>query len=338
MSEESKKRTKFFTIFAAGAISLVVGVSSALLVNYFTEKRLELIYDITSAEVFEDNSQKIGILAIQISNIGRKEIENVQCRIVLKEAKITKHRSTGIPPASLTVTAFASELNAEIPFLNPKESFSLQLLVQPEGSTLLEPKLEIRGKGIIGTRKSLKEGTENKYAKATIFFGSFATILALYLSLSVIRRTRPSAFDVVLPRASALSEEDQRDEFAYLLGINGFITEANILRKSSRDQRYWSLADSFTQQLMAIRPQDTEALGSAVRVLEQLLEYSEGMAPSSKAIVKLNAALLAQASGSDAKAANLVHEARECHSLTVGQRLKVDNRLKVLSESEAEKG
>jgi hypothetical protein len=323
MTEESKDRPKIFTIIVTGVVSLVVGVASALLINYFTEKRLELTYDITSAEVFEDQNQKIGILAIQISNTGRKEIEDVHCRILLNKATLVKYRSKGIPPTSITVSNNTSELNAKTPYLNPNEAFSLQLLVQPEESTLKEPIIEIRGKGITASRKSLEDVWTKKKVSATAFLTPIATILAASLTLFIIRRKRGALF----------SGGEQRDEFAYLLSANGFIAEASILRESSRNHSYWSLSDYFTEQLLSKSPNDKEALSRAVHVLEQLLAYSENMAPSSKAIVNLNAAYLAQIAGDEVKATDLLREARKCHASVVSQRMKLDNRLKFSTQS-----
>jgi len=61
---------KVFTVITTTIVSLVIGVGSGFLINYTTEKRLGLMYDLTSIEVFPGQTQKIGIISVRVSNTG----------------------------------------------------------------------------------------------------------------------------------------------------------------------------------------------------------------------------------------------------------------------------
>jgi len=324
MAEKSEDSTKYLIILVTGLVSLVVGVVSALLINYLTEKRLVLSYDITSIEVFEGKTQKIGLIALQVINSGSREIEDIQCRVVLSEAELTEPRSSGIPPSAITVNHTKTDLDAKISFLNAGESFSLQMLVEPLNITLPEPNIEIRGKGVVGVRKGKEKELDTSLKLFMPISASLMTILTVFVTLFVLRSRRGMG--------SPFSDNPQRDEFAYLLGINGFVTEANFLRDSNRNHTYWALSDMFTERILSNNAKEPEVLKRGARVLEQLIDYSSGMAAISKAIIKLNAARLASLSGDEQNAVELLKSARSKHKTIVEQRLKIDASLKTLDE------
>lgn len=326
MAESTEDRPKYFTLAVMGIVSLIVGVCSGLLITYLTEKRLGLIYEVTTLEVFPGKTQNIGIIAIRVSNSGRKEIEDLQCQIELRDAKLTEPRTKGLPPSAITLSHTAEAINAKVPFFNPTESFSLQLLVKPSGDEVSEPKIDIRGKGVVGTEKSAEtpEGkTKSPFEAIASALGAVGAGLATML---ILRRRGGALF----------SGPEQRDEFAYLLGLNGFLNEVTELRASSRNHKYWALADAFTEQMLASR--DSNHWQRAANVLEQLLEYSgDTMASSSKAIIQLNIARLALASGNTSKATDLVRQVNKSNHTVVRTRVKLDNALRpLLADSKRE--
>ena len=156
MAENEKPASKFFWIVVGGLISLLVGIGSALAVNYATEKRPQMAYDITSEEVFPGEENKLGILAMQVSNTGGIEIEDLQCRVDLNNATLTEPRCKGLSPDSYKMENEDSYVEVTAPFLNPGESFSLQMLLKTDGDSIISLRLTSEGRGCrskeIGTR------------------------------------------------------------------------------------------------------------------------------------------------------------------------------------------
>jgi hypothetical protein len=318
MPDEKEPTQKYALILITGVVSLAVGVASALITNYLTKERLGITYSITTAKFADAAGQKVGIIAVRVTNTGRKEIENLQGQIELENAQLTRHQHEGMLASSIKSTASENRLAFEMPFLNSDESFSVQLLVEPKNDQLQSPRVELRGKGVIG--KQATPDDLNRDAKTS----ALSTVVA---PLSTMLATLSMFYLLSSRRASIMNRGEQRDEFAYLLALNGFGSEADRLRESSRDYSYWALSDSFTEGIL-IANSDDEILKRGVTVLRQTLEYAESIAPRSKAIINLNAARLAIKANDSKLAAELLASAEKDHSSEVRHRLQIDNELR----------
>jgi len=316
VAEEKHSRQKYFIIFLTGIVSLVVGVLSALIANYLTQERLSLAYNVSMAEFADDSGQEVGIVSIAISNLGRKEIEDLEGTFDFGDAVITRFQHEGVPADSIQLSKEDFILDFSLPFLNKDESFFIQILVEPQGGGLAAPEIMLRGKGVTGEALGVEDSKIGNGSGAVAIVAPFFTVLAGTSMVILLRKNK----------GSLLSAGQQGDEFAYLLGLNGFIVEANQLRKSSRDHTYWALSDSFTERLFADSSTNPEKLMRGVTVLNQTIEYSGGMASRSKAIIQFNAARIAKQAEQLEVAAALLEKARSSHSQEVQLRLKIDSK------------
>jgi hypothetical protein len=314
MPDKDNSSSKYFLVFITGIVSLVVGVASALITNHLTRERLGLTYNVTSATFSDDSGQRVGIVAVSFVNSGKKEIESLQGQIDLKDALLTRFQHEGALPTSISASSTKTGVTFEMPFLNANEEISLQLLIEPQKETLASPDIDIRGKGIIGELQDAGTQSKDKKNNLSVIIAPLSTLLAAIMMSFVFRRKRGSIF----------SGGEQRDEFAYILGLNGFLKEATLLRNSSRDHTYWALSDSFSERLIMNHAQDADVLKKGVNVLQQTIEYGQNMAPRSIAIVLLNAARLAILAKESSVASSLLKKAREAHSSEVEERLKID--------------
>jgi hypothetical protein len=118
--------------------------------------------------------------------------------------------------------------------------------------------------------------------------------------ITTVLRRRPRLLPFVGGRG------DQRDDFAFLLEVNGFTSQARALRRLGNDQSYWALSDAFVASVLGGQD-NREAAERGVRVLEEMLSLYN-IASSSQAIVRLNIARLALVSGDQSKAEEIVRE------------------------------
>ncbi len=212
--ETIASRSNIKTILLTGLVSLVVGVGSALLINYFTEKRLKLTYDITTQEVFPGQQNNIGIFALRIVNDGKREIEQVLCHVGFSQGRITERSVAGIPAFAGNVTGSENYIEVTVPFLNPGEQFSVHALLANVSSPLSRPSIDVRGKGILGTDALPDKGTQTSITEVLI-----TTIAVL---LSFVTATFTFWFSRRRPQVTATStghSGDHRDTIAFVLEI-----------------------------------------------------------------------------------------------------------------------
>ena len=148
MPENSISPARFFYMILAGVISLAVGVGGGLILNRLTEKQSKLVYGVTASEIFTGQTQNIAILAIDINNAGKAEIEELLCEISFENATISEYKVLGLPNTSQTITSSTGNFQLRSPFLNPQEKISIQLLLVLNSDEFSPPIINVRGKGI----------------------------------------------------------------------------------------------------------------------------------------------------------------------------------------------
>jgi len=292
--KENTKKGTLSTILITGLVSLAVGIGSGLLINYFTEKRPKLTYDITTQEVFTGQINNIGIFAFRVSNDGKQEIEKLLCHLKFSEGKITERRVGGVPVSARTVVGSDDEIEVSVPFLNPNEHFSVQVLLGNVKQPLVRPSIEIRGKGVIG-----KEIVSSKSSKKS-FSEIFPLLSVALVTLLTALITLKSLMDRRLKNLSEMLDEkeeptkhasgDQRDTIAFALDTKALYEDAKMIREWPRELPYWAASDSLCNKWLISK--DHDRIKKGIESLDFLVDYAE-IADASKRIIFLNMAKLA---------------------------------------------
>ena len=326
MSKKSNSSPQLVTLLLTGFISLVVGVGSGFFVNYLTEKRLSLIYDITAVQAFPGQI-RVGIVAVRISNGGQRELEDVQGTISFPNAELKDVSFQGLTPPASGIQKTDQGVTFQVPFLNPQEQFSVQFLVTPRDQALQTPFVSLRAKGTTG---KLEEGGGSKEQKSTLrqlaplFAGVAVALLLLVTSLKFRSREQFRITEEMFEQ----DDDDQRDVFSFVLAANGLVEEANIVRQWPRDWSYWSISDFLTERWLASPNKQTIEQG--IKSFEQLMSYSI-IVESSAAIIHLNSARLALKLENIPLAKQNIEAARKKKSEVVAKRLKLDKQLSNLA-------
>ncbi len=318
--------SKLISLGLTGLVSLVVGVASGVGVKYFTDMTPGLEFDITSAETFLGAQERIGIVGVRVTNPGRREVETVACRITVPEARIVEPRVSGLSSASVAIDHSADAVQFSLPYLNPSESFSVQLLVKPTGDRL-EPAVEVRGKGVSGLQAERVRGDEDSFL-LPLAVGIFVSVA---LSPALMRRFLKARRMIdLLP--SSMAGMSQRDIFCEALSLEGMLTESMELRKREDTQTYWGLSTELTDNWLST--DDSEKQHRGIDVLKAVLEIAVDIYATSERIVQLNIARLALRVGDEDEAKQHLKRALEgpnIHSISL--RLQRDKALKQLAES-----
>ncbi len=289
MSEKGGSR--WLAVILSAIVSGIVGVGSGYAVNRLTEKPAALTYDITSIQAFP-GQERVGIVAVRISNSGKKELENIDGTITLPDAEIREVVYQGLTPQ--TTNRDRSSVRFQLPFINPTEAFSVQLLVLPSTQVLSEPKVDLRARGAVGSPLERDKGTKSVFASiATAVVATLTAIplVAVFLVRKEMRSVRDtiSAFTV---SASTDHSGDQRDVFAFVLGRHNLLEEANLLRQWPRELEYWSISDLLTERWLSAA--DQGRIRDGIKAFDELVQYA-AIADSSICAIQLNAAKLSLA-------------------------------------------
>jgi hypothetical protein len=229
-------------IIVGGVISIVVGVAIALILDYVRTSANKLEYEILSSSEFSGQQQKIGMLAIQVQNSGRHELEFIYARIELKDATILESKTSDFPTKGLTEVKTTNAYTVELPYLNPSERGRILLLVNLNGNSLQNPSVELRAKGVVGRERSIEQaGPKDQKSKITLVVeAAFATVTTAIILARFLRMRGKSGY-------TNSHSDDQRDVAAFVFEMSGLPEEAAAFRALMRHIPYWSLADAMTQ-------------------------------------------------------------------------------------------
>jgi hypothetical protein len=324
-------KTNLRAVLLTGIVSLVVGVGSGLLINYLTEKSPSLTYDITTQEVFPGEQHTIGIFALRVANDGKREIEQLFCQIRFLEGQVTERRVAGLSQSARTIGGTGRDVDVSVPFLNPGEQFSIQVLLADVKQPLPRPSVEVRGKGITGKEAQSEGGSRKPISELlSVAIAAIATLLTAFATLWTSRMSRRSVTLEAL-RESANPKHhsaDQRDTIAYAMEAHGLPNDAAVIREWPRQLSYWAASDILCSKW--IREGDREHAQRGLVSLEFLTQYA-AIAEDSRRIIALNMARLALAIGDGEMAKNHLRIAREKRDLIVAKRLKNDASLTSLA-------
>lgn len=323
MSDDTTSGNKYFWIILTGLVSLAVGVGGGLILHRLTIAQADLVYELKTSEVFGGQKENIAIFALEVRNPGKKEIEDLVCRIELKNPTLREPKVTGLPSSAYSSTQGPSFYQLEAPFLNPREGFSVQLLLSLPSHKLDPPDIRVRGKGTTAQEQKPDGKEEKKRPLATSLAAAISTML-FPLALLLVRRFKPELF------YSKVHRDDQRDVLAYMLALNGFDELADVTRLSERRQYYWSTADALAQHCIACA--DDGLLRRGIKTLVDLIDYAS-IEPSSQLLIHYNIARLAARIPDDELVKEHLALARKGNHKVIEKRITLDPELSQLASA-----
>lgn len=255
-----------------GAISLGTGIAVVVFTQYLTEKKVSLEYETIASSLFDGKTQKTAILQVNITNAGKKEIENITSNIAFTKATIIEPKLLSAHGEAHTLQHKGSQLEAKSNYLNPGETVSIQMLIAPVGNSVENPEISIRSKGITATqRRDLQPRT------ATSFFWTTApALLGMLATLAAFLLTYGRVFRTILGHPALFSDkhlDDQRQVMAYLLGAHGLYPEAERVRTLANDTSYWAQSDGLAE--LCIESGDKAKISKGINCLRALIEYAD---------------------------------------------------------------
>lgn len=321
MPTDNPKETppaKWLTIPLTGLVSLIVGVGTALILDYLRTSAAKLEYEVISSSAFSGQVQKVAMIAIELQNSGRKELELVTGRIQIKGATILESKTEGFPTRGLSEAKSNETYSIELPFLNPSERGRILLLLNLTAVELAPPIVELRAKGTTGTQRT-KERTDKKDKMTALLLPVAAAFssLSAFAALRILRRRRDRWY-------TTSHRDDQRDVAAYVLDACGLTDEARSLRLQVREMSYWSIADQLTQN--ALTKNDSDHIRKVIRALESLLKYAS-IAETSCFLVNYDLARLYNRVGDKEKAKSALALARKENHKVIDKRIALTDDL-----------
>ena len=303
------------TLLFTGLIALVVSVIGGMTIYYLQLRGPKLIYSISSGLPFDGNDHTISTYQVTLMNDGNQSVDEVTGAIYLPNFGIDQKHIDADPSQSYTFTSSGDTIRFTIPSINPSEHVVIKFLATGVPGTRAEPKVSVRGHGITGVLKSNESPTE----KENLFLPLIASsLLALTTSMLVLKR--------VMSRLQVRGHsDDQRRVFAYILRLNGFVREADILQATATETKYWSESDKLTRH--AIDSGNADLVSRSIKVLTNLLAYA-AVHPESKALIQLDLAKLHSVSGQEQQATHLVTVAKANGGNLVARRIELDPELK----------
>lgn len=327
MAEESDSPRRYGGVLLAGFISLVVGVAGGVAVNRLTERHAALEYELATSARFAGEKEDIAILGLTISNPADREVENLSCSITLGDLQLREMKVVGLSSGGYSHAFKDGLFQLSTPFLNPKESFSVQFFVsspKPEIGTL---QVIVRGKGVTGVPRNAP-GKKSPLENILPLIGAAAgALLPLPILLLYLRRRTPRMF--FLPRHRG----DQHDVVAFVFTMHGFHEEARWARNSERRLSYWAEADRLTEAVLEAN--DQAGIQRAIKCLQDLLYYAS-MQDTSELLIHFDISRLAAAINDSDTAFRHLSKARHRKHPVIEKRIEMDERLSKLANQVTE--
>jgi hypothetical protein len=288
LPEQRDAAPNYIALAITGLLSLVVGVSSGLLLDVFRERAPDLTYAIAGSGEFAGQIEQIGIAVITISNPGKREVEDLHCELSFPTAIIKEYKIGGLSTAGAEIQKSEHAVELKVPYLNPHETFTVQLLLTPLAGGTATPEIQLRGKGIIGHQERPTKNGKDSKDLSMLLVTAATTAMVIPVFLFGIRKIFPRFIFTVRHM------DDQRDVFGYVLGSYGLMTAAAKVRGITRAVSYWALVDLLTEEWM--QAQDPDLIRKGISALQRLLEYAE-MQETTRWLIQIDIARLASLVG-----------------------------------------
>lgn len=262
--------TNYKALIITGIISLAVAVGGNLVVNWLSEEKLSLTYDLVSSESFASSNSHIKITTLTLSNEGTKSVDEVVLSLKMNSGVISEYKIFNIPANLYTIKEDSKQLVLQVKYLNAGDHFSIQMLTHSDDQKEFLPSVDLRGRGVIGKPSKVKES--NSFLESVLLamaaIAAFVSVLSMWSNKKVNSLLESSRFDL----ENGKHRGDQRDIFAYVLSINGLLSEAKLVREFPRKIHYWSIADLLTEEWIGSGDKTVQEKG--IKVLTDLIDYA----------------------------------------------------------------
>jgi hypothetical protein len=316
-SSSSSSIGRTLTLVIPALLSLVVSIVGGVTVFRINDKKTDLNYSVVTSAVFSGQTQNTAIVGVVINNPAQKELENVRVIVPLGNAKLTEPKVIGLQPGSYTQVVDAKQIEIQVPYLNPQESFSLQLLLALSSNrwNINNSSVSVRAKGITAIPTS---STARNDGVLEVLVPAVTSVLALL----VLAFSRSPIFSPLFYTRKHGS--DQRDVVAYILGVYEFYQEAAQIRTLERKTPYWALTDSLAEKCLSSG--DHTRIQQGIQCLTSLLSYAD-IPDTSQLLIHYNLARLAAAVGDLKLARNHLELARKGNHSVINMRISFDKNL-----------
>lgn len=319
----SVPKSEFLKIIITAVVSLIVGVSSGLVIDYFKSSVHNLEYTLSVSDAFKGQMGSFAIMQLEIINSGKKEVENLVARIEGNKDEFVEAKVSGLPPSSCSHKLEKTTFQLDTPFLNPKETISVQLLVSPNTEKTDEPTIKVRAKGIVGKQKVELSKKSKASSLMALIPPISLTVLTAFLMLTRLRSQM--SFGLRTFGYTTSHKDDQRDVFSYILNLNGLPDEAEAVRKSPRNLSYWAESDRLTN--LALSQKDNDKISRLVNSFEHL-KYYAAVEDTSCMLINTNIARLYVNLGEVEKAKEALAKARSKKHKVIEKRIELDENLR----------
>ncbi len=152
-----KKELSFLGVTLADlsktVIGLVVGVLLSLFGFWLTAKSPHLKVTVPETIMYKGEKNQVSILNVTVTNDGSKEAEEVECWLLIPGTKVQEVKA-GPDQLAPVVTTKENKVQIAVKTLNPREDFTISALLNTPEKLTEQPKVEVRGKGVIGEREA----------------------------------------------------------------------------------------------------------------------------------------------------------------------------------------
>ena len=283
----AQNRINWRSILLTGIISGTIAIATGMLLYQLQERQPRLQYSMDETLPMDAGRETHAIYHVTIRNTGGSVVRDVVAQMNFDPGTVLQSRARCSPAVACTEAMAAGGYTARIPSLNPSESVLISALVRGVTRLPTTPAVTLRGDGITGERVSSSDAE----LSAKELLGSMipAVAVALLTPILLVR--------IWCAKPGPAVGDDQREVFAYVLGLHGFQIEADRVL-SSEKLTYWVQSDRLTSRVLAAQAE--APIRRMQFVLKGVLAYADHMAASSKGIVHYNMARLAKAVGDDA--------------------------------------
>ena len=153
-------------------ITLVVGSLLTVFGFWLNAKSPHLKVTVPETVVYKGEKNQLSIVNVTVTNDGNKEAEEVECWLLFTGAKIQEVKA-GPDQLAPVVTTKENKVQIAVKTLNPREDFTISALVSTPEKLSEQPKVEVRGKGLIGEREGKNPQSEGQYLFIGILIGVF---------------------------------------------------------------------------------------------------------------------------------------------------------------------
>lgn len=304
--------TKWSRILIGAAITAVFTIVAGVAVYYLTERSPDLRYTVVEAPPFLGDKKNMAIYRFDVSNQGKKEVEDVTVTIGFPYGNIEEYKFN-TPPSMPVDNQTAGQMSIlKTKLLNPGENLSLSYLVSFTNATKISPEVSVRAKGIVGKSVDPSKQTDSLTKYLTLLLGVLTGIGSLFVTYPALRG---------YPLRS--HARDNAEIVAYLCYINGLQSEGDSVLARANNVYLYSESDRLTT--LALVSKDEDTLRRTIDTLKGMLSYMPAIVSTvSKAAIMMNISKMYLFLKDETQATDWLNQAIKASRPLVKERLGVD--------------